>query len=125
MGTITEKFAYALETKSLIRLAIAEMGVEIPEDTVFRDYPNYIRMISGGSGDDNSGEDTGGGEGGDTELLLQEKTALPSYEDVVVVPDEGYDALSAVTQPAMTNLRPWNLRRGITVLGVTGTADLE
>lgn len=55
---------------------------------------------------------------------LQAKTAVPSNVDVEVTPDDGYAALSAVTIAEALNLKPWNIRKGKTLFGVTGTADI-
>ena len=55
---------------------------------------------------------------------LQAKTAVPSNVDVEVTPDDGYAALSAVNIAAALNLKPWNIRKGKTLFGVTGTADI-
>lgn len=109
MGSVSDKLNYTIEAKAAIRDAIIGKGGTLSETAPFSSYPAAVDTIPRGELD---------GE-------LQEKTVLPSNVDVVVTPDEGYAAMSAVVQPALTNLKPWNLRRGITVLGVTGTADLE
>ena len=38
MGSIKEKIKYIKETKKLIREAIIAQGVDVPENTTFRDY---------------------------------------------------------------------------------------
>ena len=51
MGVVN-KINKLLQTKTAIRQAIIGKGVEVPEDTVFADYPSKINAIeSGGSGD--------------------------------------------------------------------------
>ena len=109
MGSIADKLACTRAAKTAIRAAIVEKGGTLAESAPFSAYAAAVDTIPAG------------GLTGET----QEKTILPSFEAVTVTPDGGYAALSAVVQPALTNLRPWNLRRGVTVLGVTGTADLE
>ena len=43
MGSIKEKIKYIKETKKLIREAIIAQGVDVPENTTFRDYANKIK----------------------------------------------------------------------------------
>ncbi len=47
MGTTSEKLAYLQETKEAIKDAIVNKGVEVTEDTTFREYANKIGEISG------------------------------------------------------------------------------
>lgn len=80
----------------------------------------------GGSGDDpnNPGGGSGGGdEGGNdvVDLRLQKKNAVPDCVEVVVEADDNYDALSKVIIEAESNLKPWYIREGVTMFGVTGT----
>ena len=51
---IVNKINKLLQTKTAIRQAIIGKGVEVPEDTVFADYPSKINAIESGSGGDNS-----------------------------------------------------------------------
>ena len=44
--TIADRLNYLIETKRLIREAIIARGVEVPEDTPFREYANKISQIS-------------------------------------------------------------------------------
>ena len=46
MGSIKEKIKYIKETKKLIREAIIARGVDVPENTTFRDYANKIDEIN-------------------------------------------------------------------------------
>ena len=48
MGSIKEKIKYIKETKKLIREAIIARGVDVPENTTFRDYANKIDEIPSG-----------------------------------------------------------------------------
>ena len=45
MGSIKEKIDYIKETKDLIREAIIAQGVDVPENTTFREYANKIDSI--------------------------------------------------------------------------------
>lgn len=47
MATIAEKLSYLAETKALIKAAIAEKGVSVPDDAAFRSYAEHIGEISG------------------------------------------------------------------------------
>lgn len=58
--------------------------------------------------------------------ITQSKTVSPTTATQVVKPDSGYDALEQVTVRAVTksidaNIKPENIREGITILGVVGT----
>ena len=52
MGTTAEKLAYLSETKTEIKNAIVAKGVEVPEETTFRQYADLISGISTGLSDD-------------------------------------------------------------------------
>ena len=47
MGTTSEKLAYLQETKEAIKDAIVNKGVEVTEDTTFREYATKIGEIGG------------------------------------------------------------------------------
>ena len=46
MGTTADKLKYLTETKQAIKNAIIEMGVEIDDNTPFREYANKILEIT-------------------------------------------------------------------------------
>ncbi len=50
MGTLAEKLTYLAQTKAQIRQAIIDKGVEVPENTPFRDYARQIGQITTGEG---------------------------------------------------------------------------
>ena len=61
-------------------------------------------------------------------LLTQEKQVEPSVSEQRVTPDAGYGALSAVTVLGVTssvdsNILPENIKKGVSVLGVTGSYE--
>ena len=45
MSTVAEKMAYLLDTKTAIKDAIVAKGVEVPEETTFREYADKIQEI--------------------------------------------------------------------------------
>lgn len=61
--------------------------------------------------------------------LYQDKTAaLNTEKSIVYTADPGYDALSSVTVPVVTaridgNIQSGNIRKGVEILGVTGTYE--
>lgn len=63
------------------------------------------------------------------DFTYQNKTAyLTTEEPVTYTADEGYDALSSVTVPRVTaaidgNISSGNIRKGVEILGVTGTYE--
>jgi hypothetical protein len=64
-----------------------------------------------------NGTYTGGGSN------YQQKTVTPSASQQVVSADSGYDALSQVTVNGSSNLVPANIKSGVEIFGVTGTAE--
>lgn len=47
MGTTAEKLAYLADTKNAIKDAIVSNGIEVPDETTFRSYPEKIDQIVG------------------------------------------------------------------------------
>lgn len=60
-------------------------------------------------------------------LLLQPKTATPTDEEQVILPDAEYQGLSGVTVQAVASetLIPENIRKGVVIFGVVGTFEHE
>ena len=68
-------------------------------------------------------------EGTATSLKGQTKTVIPSTIEQVIEPDENYNGLTSVTVNAVdntidANIVANNIRKDITILGVTGTLDV-
>ena len=68
------------------------------------------------------------GKGSGGEVVLQEKTITPSTTQQNVVADSGYNGLSKVVVNAVdssidSDIKASNIRKGIDILGVTGTLE--
>lgn len=58
----------------------------------------------------------------------QSKTVAPTISSQTITPDSGYDALSQVNVEAVTsiidnNIKPENIKKDVSILGVTGTLE--
>ena len=63
-----------------------------------------------------------------SEPVLQVKIIEPTTSTNVVEPDSGFDALSRVTIKGVTNeidsnIQPANIKKGVTILGITGSVE--
>lgn len=108
MGTIAEKLTYLDGTKTAIKNAIIAKGVSVGENDTFRSYATKIGNIS--------------------TLKGQTKTVNPSTVQQVITPDTGYNALTQVTLNPVTNaidanITAGNIKKDVTILGVTGTLE--
>lgn len=89
-----------------VKLAIEDKGVSTLNKTT-TEYADLIRSIKPN---------------------LQNKVVSPSVNSIDVVADEEYDGLGNVTVSAVTNeidenITPENIKKNITILGVTGTLE--
>lgn len=62
------------------------------------------------------------------EIKGQQKTVTPSTSQQVILPDAGYNALTSVTVNAVdntidSNIQANNIKKGVSILGVTGTLE--
>lgn len=102
VDTVADALQEAITIKEQIRTAIIDKEVAVPADTPFEDYPDKIDLIKG---------------------ILQTKNITPTAAGGDVLPDTGYDGFSKVTLPAEANLIPANISEGVSIFGVTGTAQ--
>lgn len=52
---------------------------------------------------------------------VQSKEVSPSTEDIIVLPDKGFDALKSVTVKGDIDLKAENIKDGVELFGITGT----
>ena len=91
--------------KTDITTAIANKGVTIPAGTTLDGYDDYIAQIQSGG-------------------TYQSKTVTPDASGQTVSPDQGYDALSSVVINGDQNLVAGNVKKDVTIFGVTGSYEI-
>ena len=135
--SVADEITRLQSAKSAIASAIADKGVTVPAATKLDGYPALIGQISTGitpSGTKaitaNGTYDVASFASASVSVIprLQSKTANPSTVNAVVRPGAGYDGLSAVTVNKVTsaidaNITAGNIKKGVTILGVTGTLE--
>ena len=102
--SIESEIARINSAKRDIRLAIENKGVSVPTDEKIDTYDEYVMQI-------------------ETEKIYQEKTVTPSAIGESVIADTGYDALSKVNVTGDMNLSSENIKKDVSIFGVTGTYE--
>ena len=97
---------YVIQLCDSIKNAIENKGIVVGSQAV-EQYASLIAQITG---------------------ALQAKTVTPSGTQQVIEPDNNYDGLSKVTVEAVSsavdeNIVPQNIKKNVTILGVTGTLE--
>lgn len=97
---------YVIQLCDSIKTAIENKGIVVGSQAV-EQYASLIAQITG---------------------ALQAKTVTPSGTQQVIEPDSNYDGLSKVTVEAVSsdvdeNIVPQNIKKNVTILGVTGTLE--
>lgn len=99
MGTTAEKLAYLANTKADIRAAMVEKGIEVPENTTFREYAEKIAAIPS----------------------KMAQTYIPGKENQII--DAGQYLKESQTIQGDANLLPENIVSGKSIFGVAGSAS--
>ena len=97
--------------KADLKTSIEAKGVTVPSSALIDEYPGYVDAIQQGSAPS-----------------LQNKTVSPSTSQQSVTADQGYDGLGTVTVGAVTssidaNITAGNIKKDVSILGVTGTYE--
>ena len=126
MGTITEKLNKLVDTKNNIKAAIIEKGQTVGD--VFSTYPDKIRAIEVASTPDISVSSSGlitatSGSKSSTKQLttIAGKTVQPTTYDFTLVPSGTY-AIGDINVVGEANLISANIKSGVNIFGVTGSA---
>lgn len=126
MGTITEKLNKLVDTKNNIKAAIIEKGQTVGD--VFSTYPDKIRAIEVASTPDISVSSSGlitaaSGSKSSTKQLttMAGKTVTPTTYDFTLVPSGTY-AIGDINVAGDANLISANIKSGVNIFGVTGSA---
>lgn len=99
------------QSKADIISALKSKGVTVPSDASIDDLSALVQAIEVGS-----------------DPKLQTKSATPKTSSQTIKPDSGYDGLSQVTISAVTSsidsdIKASNIKKGVNILGVTGTLE--
>ena len=99
------------QSKADIISALKSKGVTVPSDASIDDLSALVDAIEVAS-----------------DPVLQTKSATPKTSSQTISPDSGYDGLSKVTISAVTSsidsdIKATNIKKGVNILGVTGTLE--
>ena len=99
------------QSKADIISALTTKGVTVPSDASIDDLSALVDAIEVAS-----------------DPVLQTKSATPKTSSQTIKPDSGYDGLSQVTISAVTSsidsdIKASNIKKGVNILGVTGTLE--
>lgn len=108
-NALIQNLEYLEETKELIKEAINSKGGAVSDSDTFRSYADKIKEIP-------------------EEKVEEEVTASPSTVTKVIYPTENYTCirevkLEAVTSDIDSNIKPENIKKGVSILGTTGTVE--
>lgn len=135
--SVADEITRLQSAKTAIAAAIEGKGVTVPAATKLDGYSTLVGQIPTGITPSGTKEITANGTYDVASFAsalvsvsprLQTKIAHPSTASVIVRPDEGYDGLSAVnifkvTSAIDANIVAGNIKKDVTILGVTGTLE--
>lgn len=95
---------------------------------VFSKFSDICPVIGLTANKIKQGESILGINGSVKELNGQVKTIIPSTIEQTIEPDEGYNAITQITIPAVTNsidtnIQSQNIKKGISILGIEGNYE--
>lgn len=104
--TIADKLSYLMGTKAAIKQALLDKGITVSDSDTFRSYASKIDTIVTPS--------------------LTTLGVTPTISQQTLNPTYPYNGFSEVNVDAVdssidSNIRPENIKAGITILGVLGT----
>ena len=109
---LIENLEYLKETKEVIKEAIRNKGVEVSDEDTFRSYSDKIASIAGSSN------------------LEELKEVNPSTSSQSILPSEGFEGMKQVVVNPVTpaidaNIKAENIKKDISILGISGTFEGE
>lgn len=108
MGTLTEKLDYLKETKNQIKEAITSKGQEVSSSDTFRSYASKISAIDTVNNED---------------LTINPMTSVQIFTPTQGHTGFGEVNVNAVTSTIDSNIQAGNIKKNVTILGVTGTYE--
>lgn len=132
MGTIADKLNKLIETKAAIKAAIIAKGQSVPDSTKFADYATKIRAIQTGIDTSSATATASDIRTGKTAYVNGVKVTgtIPSQAAQTITPGATDKTISSgryltgtQTIKGDANLLAKNIKKGVTIFGVTGTYE--
>lgn len=117
MGTTSEKLEYLSNTKGLIKTSIENSGVEVPDTTTFREYPDKIDNIL-----EQFSDELDTIIGGELSPSEPGKTITPTTTEQIAI-SQGVLAGGDIKVAGDANLTSENIAKDVSIFGVTGSHE--